>query len=129
MDDHIYSDKQKKDIATACEAVWIRLMHAAVAIHRGNLFRAIGELEYVRKLYIDLLGDRYRLESGLNREIDRLPENEKEAIRSTFVAGENPTDLWRSLLNLTKLVYQELDGQSVPVTQEMLVEYYKDLKD
>ena len=129
MDDHIYSDKQKKDIATACEAVWIRLMHAAVAIHRGNLFRAIGELEYVRKLYIDLLGDRYRLESGLNREIDRLPENEKEAIRSTFVAGENPTDLWRSLLNLTKLVYKELDGQSVPVTQEMLVEYYKDLKD
>ena len=102
MDDRIYGDKQKK---------------------------AIGELEYVRKLYIDLLGDRYRLESGLNREIDRLPENEKEAIRSTFVAGENPTDLWRSLLNLTKLVYQELDGQSVPVTQEMLVEYYKDLKD
>ena len=129
MDDHIYGDKQKKDVAVACEAVWVRLMHAAVAIHRGNLFRAIGELEYVRKLYIDLLGDRYRLESGLNREIDRLPENEKEAIRSTFVAGENPTDLWRSLLNLTKLVYQELDGQSVPVTQEMLVEYYKDLKD
>ena len=119
MDDHIYGDKQKKDIALARDSVWIRLMHAAVAIHRGNLFRAIGELEYVRKLYIDLLGDRYRLESGLNREIDRLPENEKEAIRSTFVAGENPTDLWRSLLNLTKLVYKELDGQSVPVTQEI----------
>ena len=129
MDDHIYGDKQKKDVAVACEAVWVRLMHTAVAIHRGNLFRAIGELEYVRKLYIDLLGDRYRLESGLNREIDRLPEKEKEAIRSTFVAGENPADLWTSLLNLTRLVYQELDGQSVPVTQEMLVEYYKDLRD
>ena len=129
MDDHIYGDKQKKDIASACEAVWVRLMHAAVAIHRGNLFRTIGELEYVRKLYIDLLGDRYRLESGLNREIDRLPENEKEAIRSTFVTGEDPASLWTSLLNLTKLVYQELKGQSVPVTQEMLVEYYKDLRD
>ncbi len=127
MDDRIYGDKQKKDIAVACEAVWIRLMHAAVAIHRGNLFRAIGELEYVRKVYIDLLGDRCRLESGLNREIDMLPEEEKEAIRSTFVAGENPADLWKSLLNLTKLVYQELEGQSVPVTQEMLYEYYRDL--
>ena len=84
---------------------------------------------YVRKLYIDLLGDRYRLESSLNREIDRLPEKEKETIRSTFVAGENPADLWTSLLNLTKLVYHELDGQSVPVTQEMLVEYYKALRD
>ena len=129
MDDHIYGDKQKKDIALARDSVWIRLMHAAVAIHRGNLFRAIGELEYVRKLYIDLLGDRYRLESGLNREIDRLPEKEKEAIKSTFVTGENPADLWTSLLNLTKLVYQELEGHSVPVTQEMLFEYYKDLRD
>ena len=129
MDDHIYGDKQKKDIASACEAVWIRLMHAAVAIHRRNLFRAIGELEYVRKLYIDLLGDRYRLESSLNREIDRLPENEKEAIRSTFVTGENPADLWTSLLNLTGLIYQELEGYSVPVSQEMLLEYYRDLWD
>ena len=129
MDDHIYGDKQKKDIALARDSVWIRLMHAAVAIHRGKLFRAIGELEYVRKLYIDLLGDRYRLESGLNREIDRLPEKEKEAIKSTFVTGENPADLWTSLLNLTKLVYLELEGHSVPVTQEMLFEYYKDLRD
>ena len=129
MDDHIYGDKQKKDLAAACEVVWVRLMHAAVAIHRGNLFRVLGEMEYVRKLYIDLLGDRYRLESGLNREIDRLPDREKEAIRSTFVTGENPADLWTSLLNLTKLVYQELEGQIVPVTQEMLLEYYKDLKD
>jgi len=129
MDDHIYGDKQKKDIALARDSVWIRLMHAAVAIHRGNLFRAIGVLEFVRKLYIDLLGDRYRLESGLNREIDRLPEKEKEAIKSTIVTGENPTDLWRSLLNLTMLVYQELEGHSVPVTQEMLFEYYRDLKE
>ena len=129
MDDHIYGDKQKKDIALARDSVWIRLMHAAVAIHRGNLFRAIGELEFVRKLYIDLLGDRYRLESGLKREIDRLPEKEKEAIKSTIVTGENPTDLWRSLLNLTMLVYQELEGHSVPVTQEMLFEYYRDLKE
>ena len=128
MDDHIYGDKQKKDVAVACEAVWVRLMHAAVAIHRGNLFRAIGELEYVRKLYIDLLGDRCKLESSLNREIDRLPEKEKDAIRSTFVTGENPAALWTSLLNLTKLVYQELEGQNVPVTQEMLYEYYRDLR-
>ena len=127
MDDHIYGDRQKKDIASACEAVWIRLMHAAVAIHRGNLFRAIGELEYVRKQYIDLLGDRYRLESSLNREIDKLPEKEKEAIRSTFVTGEDPAALRTSLLNLTKLIYQELDGYDVPVTQEMLLEYYKGL--
>ncbi len=128
MDDRIYGDKQKKDIETACQSVWIRLMHAAVAIHRGNTFRAMGELEYVRKLYVDLLGDRYRLESGLNREIDRLPEEEKALIRSTFVTGESPEALWTSLLNLTRLVYQELEGCHLPVTQNMMYDYYSDLR-
>lgn len=125
MDDAIYGDKQKKDLALACDTVWARLMHAAVAIRRGQEFRAIGELENVRRQYIDLLCDRYRLESNLNREVDRLPEEEKAAIRSTFVTGE----LWTSLLNLTKLIYRELEGAAVPITQEMLEAYYQGLKD
>ena len=128
MDDRIYGDKQQKDTETACQSAWIRLMHAAVAIHRGNTFRAAGEHEYVRKLYIDLLGDRYHLESSLNREIDRLPEEEKALIRSTFVTGESPEALWTSLLNLTRLVYQELEGYNLPVTQDMLNDYYSDLR-
>lgn len=129
MEDRIYGDKQKKDAEQTRNAVWLILMHAAVAIHRGNVLRAIGEMEFARNQYIDLLGDRYRLESRRNREIDRLPEKEKDAIRSTFVTGENPADLWTSLLNLTRLVYRELEGYDVPVTQEMLFEYYTDLRD
>ena len=128
MDDRIYGEKQKKDIDTACRSVWIRLMHAAVAIHRGNYFRAVGELEYVRKQYIDLLGDRYRLESSLNREIDRLPETEKAAIRSTFVTCESTSELWERLINLTVLIYNELEGYDVPVTREKMFEYYKGLR-
>ena len=128
MDDRIYGDKQKKDMEQARNVVWFFLMHAAVAIHRGNCFRAIGEMDAARALYIDLLGDRYRLESGRNREIDRLPETEKAAIRSTYVTGESPSELWKRLINLTALVYKELEGYEVPVTQEMLYEYYKDLK-
>ena len=128
MDDRIYGDKQKKDIEAACGSVWIHLMHAAVAIHRGNPFRAIGELESVRKQYVDLLGNRHRLESGLNREIDRLPEEEKAWIRSTFVTGESPEALWASLLNLTRLIYRELEGYNLPVTEDMLHDYYADLR-
>ncbi len=127
MTEGMYAGKQKKDIDTACQSVWTRLMHAAVAIRRGEFFRAAGEMEYVRKLYIDLLGDRYRLESGLNREIDRLPENEKAAIRSTYITGGDPAELWERLMNLTELVYRELEGYHVPVTKERLHEYYKGL--
>lgn len=63
-----------------------------------------------------------------DREIDSLPETEKTAIRSTFVTGENPQAFWESLINLTALVYKELEGHDVPVTQEMLHEYYKGLR-
>ncbi len=128
MDDRIYGDKQKQDIETACNTVWARMMHAAVAINRNNTLRAIGEMEYIRKVYIDLLGDRYRLESELNRDLDRLPENEKEALRSTFVRKESPEALWTVLLNLTSLVYKELESHAVPISREMMLEYYADLK-
>ena len=71
-------------------------------------------------------GDRYRLKSSLNRETDRLPETEKTAVRGTYVNGESPSELWERLINLTELVYKELEGYDVPVTREMLHEYYKD---
>ena len=129
MDNRIYGDKQKKDTEQARNTVWLFLMHAAVAIHRGNCFRAIGEMEAARALYIDLLGDRYRLESRRNREIDQLPEAEKAAIRSTYAAAESPPELWTALLNLTALVYKELEGTNVPVTQEMLHDYYAGLRE
>ena len=128
MDDSIYSDKRKKDIEKARNVVWFFLMHAAVAIHRGNCFRAVGEMEAARALYIDLIGDRYRLESSRNREIDRLPETERAAVRSTYAVEESPSELWTALLNLTELVYKELDGVDVPVTQEMLRDYYAGLR-
>lgn len=128
MDDKTFGNKQQKDTELACKSVWAHLMHTAAAIHRGNVLRAVGELEYVRKLYIDLLGDRYRLESALNREIDRLPEHEKAAIMSTFAAGTDSEALWKSLDALTDLIYQELDGHPVPVTREMLLAYYEDLR-
>jgi len=128
MDDRIYGDKQQKDLEQARDSVWLFLMHAAVAIHRGKCFRAIGEMEAARTLYIDLLGDRCRLESRRNREIDKLPETEKAAVRSTLLTGQSPSELWEALTNLTALVYQELEGVRVPVTQEMLLEYYKGLR-
>lgn len=128
MDDSIYGNKQKKDMETACDSVWARMMHAAVAIYRNNYLRAIGELEFIRRVYIDLLGDRYRLESGYNHDMDKLPEEAKAEIRSTLVYGEEAKDLWTSLLNLTSLVYRELEGNEVPISKEMLLTYYKDMQ-
>ena len=127
MDDSIYGNKQKKDIEAACNSIWARMMHAAVAIYRNNYLRAIGELECIRRTYIDLLGDRYRLESGYNHDMDKLPPEAKADIKSTLVFSEETKDLWTSLLNLTSLVYKELEGNEVPISKKMLLEYYKDM--
>ena len=124
MDDYLYSDKQKKDKGLAADTVWSHLMHASSAIERGNFLRALGELAYVRGLYIDLLGDRYRLESAFGREIDRLPEDEKEAVFSTLVKGESREELRTGLYNLTRLIYKELEDCAPAVTQEMLFAWY-----
>ena len=128
MDDRIFGDKYKNDIASIQDTFWLHLMHAAVAVYRGNTLRAMGELEFVRNQYIDLLGDRYRLESAFNREIDNLSEDAKNSIRSTFVFSENPQDIWKSILNLTQLLYKELEDYSIPISQELLYEYYNSLK-
>ena len=128
MDERIYGSKQKKDLETARNYAWTHLMHAAVAIKRNNYFRTVGELEFVRKIYIDLLGDRYKLESAVNREIDNLPDYEKEAIKSTYITDDSRETLWACLINLTDLIYKELEGSSMPISKEMLVEYYNDLK-
>ena len=128
MDERIYGSKQKKDLETARNYAWTHLMHAALAIKRNNYFRTVGELEFVRKIYIDLLGDRYKLESAVNREIDNLPDYEKEAIKSTYITDDSRETLWACLINLTDLIYKELEGSSMPISKEMLVEYYNDLK-
>ena len=127
MNDRIYGERQKKNIELACNNIWIRMMHAAVAIHRGNFFRAVGELEYIRKTYINIMGDRYRLESDMNREIDKLPEVDKVEIKKTYITGENAEDLWKSLLQLTEMTYRELKEYKLPVSQETLKEYYAGL--
>ena len=129
MDERIYGSKQKKDLETARNYAWTHLMHAAVAIKRNNYFRTVGELEFVRKIYIDLLGDRYRLESTVNREIDKLPDHEKEAIRSTYITDDSQETLWTCLMKLTDLIYKELEGCSVPIPKEMLDEYYRDINE
>ena len=78
--------------------------------------------------YIDLLGDRYRLESAVNREIDKLPDHEKEAIKSTYITDDSQETLWTCLMKLTDLIYKEMEGCSVPIPKEMLDEYYRDIK-
>ena len=72
--------------------------------------------------------DRYKLESKLNREMDKLPPEEIAKIKSTFITEDTPDAMWTSLLRLTDLIYKELQGQQISISKEMLLEYYQDLR-
>jgi|GEM_PF-5030956 len=58
----------------------------------------------------------------LMQEIEALYPSAKE------FTNDSRETLWACLINLTDLIYKELEGSSMPISKEMLVEYYNDLK-
>ena len=72
--------------------------------------------------------DILKFQLNVNREIDKLPDHEKEAIKNTYITDDSQETLWACLMKLTDLIYKELEGCSVPISKEMLIEYYRDIK-
>lgn len=97
-------------LAECSDSAWHNLMLAAVAIKRGQYWRAYTELEFVRKWLIELLCYRYSLDSDRNREVDKLPEAELSVLNKTLVSSLNKDALWRSLDALVDAVYTELES-------------------
>ena len=114
------------------DVVWHNLMHAAVAIKRGQAWRAIAELDRARDLFVGLLGCRYSLEVKRGREVDRLPEAELAALEKTMVSGPGRERLWQALEALTDAVYTELERHGeracITVTRRQVNEYIEACK-
>ena len=73
--------ENNKKIAECSGVAWHKLMLSAIAIKRKNYWRAVVELEYVRNLYMGLLGYRYSLETNQGRDVDNLPEAELNILK------------------------------------------------
>lgn len=116
-----------KKAAECADVVWHHLMHAAVAIKRGQSWRADAELSIARNSYIELLGCRYSLETARGRDTDKLPENELEVLSKTLVTGFERKALWSALNALVDAVYSELErcGEQahIPVSRARVNEY------
>lgn len=103
------TDAHNKKLAECSDVVWHNLMHSAVAIKRGQYWRAIAELELARNLFIELLGCRYSLDTSRGRDVDKLPEAEQNTLAKTLVSSFAQDALWPSLTALTDAVYTELE--------------------
>lgn len=104
-------------LLTDCaERIWHNLMHAAVAIKRGLLWRAYSELELARNTYIGLLGSKHSLDTVRGRELDKLPVNELAILDKTLVPALTQDALWNSLNAITDAVYDELEhGEQIHI--------------
>lgn len=121
------TDRYNKKLVECSDAVWHNLMHAAVAIKRRQYWRAAAELELARSLLIGLLGCRYSLETGRNRDVDQLPEAELSVLKKTLIPDFTQDAFWRSLTALTDAVYTELERFSeqacISVNRRQINEY------
>lgn len=121
------TDNHNAKLAECSDAVWHHLMHAAVAIKRGQSWRAAAELDVVRGQLIGLLGIRYSLDTSGGKDTDKLPEAELAALEKTLVKGFSEDALLSALDELTKLVYDELERfgerSCIRVTRSQVEEY------
>lgn len=125
-------DAYGRALAECADTAWHHLMHAAVAIKRGQPWRAAAELEITRNAYIGLLGSRYKLDTARGRELDRLPAAMLDGLQRTLVASLKADALWQSLDALTEAIYNELehggDAACIAVSREHVREYSRACK-
>lgn len=121
------TEKYNKKLAEVSDRVWHNLMHTAVAIKRGQYWRAFTELNIVRDMLIELLGIRYFLDMGRGKETDKLPAEELTLLKKTLVTDFSPATLWLCLDALTDAVYTELEhyGEQtcIPINRRQVEEY------
>ena len=123
----IQTNEQNKKLAECSDVAWHKLMLSAIAIKRRNYWRAVVELEYVRNLYIGLLGYRYSLETNQGRDVDNLPETQLSILKKTLVSNFTQDALWLNLTNLADAVYTELERHGeracITVNRQQVNEY------
>lgn len=120
-------DEYGKLRAECADTVWHNLMHAATAIKRGQLLRAMSELELSRGIYIGLLGCRCARDIKRGRDLDKLPQKEKDELKRTLVFALSPDALWEILFALADAIYTELErgGEQahISVNRAQVTEY------
>lgn len=127
------TDEHNKKLAECSDVVWHNLMHSAVAIKRGQYWRAVAELELARNSFIGLLGCRYSLNTSRGRDVDKLPGAELTVLRKTLVSSFTQEALWLNLAVLTDAVYTELERYGeracITVNRQQINEYINACRD
>ncbi len=109
--------------------IWQPIVHAVVALQRGEIWRAISRVDEIRNKIIHLASLNYGVDVRQYAEVDQLPEMLLVALRHTIPTNTSDVAIRRSLLNAVHLFFsqaqilEETSGselESAPIRQRML---------
>ena len=92
---------------TRISSIWHCIKHAAIAVQRKQLWRAIFELELIRDRTIELRGLREELETKRFRQVDQMSAEFLVELEETLVSSLNETDIMNALKAATACFFQE----------------------
>jgi hypothetical protein len=77
--------------------IWFYIVHAETALQRGQIWRALYELETIRHEAVKLAGLVYNLETEFYYHADQLPPDFLESLKSTLAVTTDPAEIRRAV--------------------------------
>ena len=106
---------------------WHYLIYAALAVKRGDLWRACWEIQYVRGMIVDLTGLQSGLETKRYRDVKNFPAATLERLERTFPAGFTQREFALALKETSKFIYDILEerlGDTLEFPRAKMNEYF-----
>jgi predicted nucleotidyltransferase len=102
------SSPARPDLHQTIGMAWLYAVHARSAVARGKLWQASMMLDELRSSVITLMCVRNGLNPWHGRDVDRLPDEERTALRTSRAGQVAGRDLDLSRLELTRLLLNEV---------------------
>jgi hypothetical protein len=109
--------------------IWHNVIHANVAVQRGQMWRALYEIERIRHQTVELRGKREGLETKRFRHIDRLPREYLLEIERTLVRELEPAEMMRALREATASFFVEAKHWDTMLNREWAARFERKLTD
>ena len=128
--ERIYSDMSEHvdgEFNGAAWGFWHYLIYAALAVKRGDLWRACWEIQYVRDMIVNLTGLRSGLETKRYRDVGQFPAETLARLEKTFPAGFTQREFARALKETAELIYDILEerfGDMLEFPRAKMKEYF-----
>ena len=106
---------------------WHYLMYAALAVKRGDLWRACWEIQYVRDMIVDLTGLESGVETKRYRDVGQFPVETLARLEKTFPAGFTQGEFARALKETAEFIYDILEerfGDTLEFPRDKMKEYF-----